>query len=113
MVQCKIYFFSFLRVSILMDEEYLSGAVQPVCSSISDQHSVLLVCEGHGDQILSVLRAFRDKGMLFDFCIHVQDEILPCHRCVLAACSDFFRQERSAEPVNRNILQSVNSDFLS
>ncbi|KAF4085658.1 hypothetical protein AMELA_G00097980 [Ameiurus melas] len=74
-----------------MDEECVSGADQSVFNSISEQRSVLLVCEGHGDQILSVLRTFREKGMLFDFHIHVQDEILPCHRCVLAACSDFFR----------------------
>ncbi|KAB5550154.1 hypothetical protein PHYPO_G00050560 [Pangasianodon hypophthalmus] len=76
---------------MLMDEECVSGAVRPICNSGSEPSSVLLVCEGHGDQILSVLRAFRDKGTLFDFRIHVQDEILPCHRCVLAACSDFFR----------------------
>ncbi|KAI5625401.1 kelch repeat and BTB domain-containing protein 3, partial [Silurus asotus] len=71
----------------LMDEKCVLSPVRP----LSDQHSVLLVCEGHGDHILSVLRTFRSKGMLFDFYIHVEDEILPCHRCVLAACSDFFR----------------------
>lgn len=91
-----------------MDEKCVSGADQSVCTGVSEQRSVLLVCEDHGDQILSVLRAFRDKGMLFDFHIHVQGEVLPCHRCVLAACSDFFRLETSAEPVCKN----VNRDYL-
>lgn len=83
---------------MLMDEKCMSGKVRTVCNKVSEQRSVLLVCEGHGDQILSVLRAFRAKGMLFDFHINVQDKILPCHSCVLAACSDFFRLETSAEP---------------
>lgn len=74
-----------------MDEEFVSGVACPVSNSISEQRSMLLVSEGHGDQILKVLRTFRDKGMLFDFHIQVQGEILPCHRCVLAACSDFFK----------------------
>lgn len=78
-----------------MDEECESGADQVVCNGDSERRSVLLVCEGHGDQILSVLRAFRDKGTLFDYHIRIQDEILPCHRCILAACSDFFRLETS------------------
>ncbi|XP_060744319.1 kelch repeat and BTB domain-containing protein 3 isoform X1 [Tachysurus vachellii] len=76
---------------MLMDEEFVSGVARPVSNSISEQRSMLLVSEGHGDQILKVLRTFRDKGMLFDFHIQVQGEILPCHRCVLAACSDFFK----------------------
>lgn len=95
-----------------MAEECVSGAVRKTCMSggISEKRAVLLVCEGHGDQILSILRAFRDKGMLFDFHIHVQDEILPCHRCVLAACSDFFRLETFAEPVNRNL--TISRSFI-
>ncbi|KAK3531875.1 hypothetical protein QTP70_033963, partial [Hemibagrus guttatus] len=78
-------------VYMLMDEECVSGVVRPVSNSISEQRSVLLVSEDHGDKLLNVLRTFRDKGMLFDFQIQVQGEILPCHRCVLAACSDFFK----------------------
>ncbi|KAF5888447.1 kelch repeat and BTB domain-containing protein 3, partial [Clarias magur] len=77
-------------VSMLMDDECVSGSVRSECNSSSEQRSVLLVCEGHADQILKVLRSFRDKGTLFDFHIRVQDEVVPCHRCVLAACSDFF-----------------------
>ncbi|XP_015268369.1 PREDICTED: kelch repeat and BTB domain-containing protein 3 [Gekko japonicus] len=50
-----------------------------------------LVAEGHGQEILKVLQSFRDQNIFFDFKILVKDEIIPCHRCVLAASSDFFR----------------------
>ncbi|KAM9318660.1 kelch repeat and BTB domain-containing protein 3 [Pholidichthys leucotaenia] len=49
------------------------------------------VSELHGLQLLAVLRSFREGGLLFDFTIRVQEHSFPCHRCVLAACSDFFR----------------------
>ncbi|XP_066536772.1 kelch repeat and BTB domain-containing protein 3 [Hoplias malabaricus] len=62
-----------------------------VCNGVPERRCLLLVSEAHGQQILSVLRSFRDRGVLFDFRICVQNETLPCHRCVLAACSDFFR----------------------
>nr|XP_061797700.1 kelch repeat and BTB domain-containing protein 3 [Nerophis lumbriciformis] len=52
---------------------------------------LLQVSNSHGIQLLGVLRSFREQGLLFDFTIKVQDHIFPCHRCVLAACSDFFR----------------------
>lgn len=52
---------------------------------------MVVVSEAHGQQILSVLRGFRERGLLFDFSITVKEETFPCHRCVLAACSDFFR----------------------
>uniref|UniRef100_A0A3B1JPF5 Kelch repeat and BTB domain containing 3 n=1 Tax=Astyanax mexicanus TaxID=7994 RepID=A0A3B1JPF5_ASTMX len=62
-----------------------------VCNGVPERRSVVLVSEAHGQQILSVLRGFRSRGVLFDFSICIQNETLPCHRCVLAACSDFFR----------------------
>ncbi|XP_067102951.1 kelch repeat and BTB domain-containing protein 3 [Osmerus mordax] len=52
---------------------------------------MLRLSEAHGQQLLSVLRSFRERGLLFDFTIRVQDQSFPCHRCVLAASSDFFR----------------------
>ncbi|XP_041919610.1 kelch repeat and BTB domain-containing protein 3 isoform X2 [Alosa sapidissima] len=62
-----------------------------LCNGVSDRRSMVVVSEAHGQQILSVLRGFRERGLLFDFSITVRDETFPCHRCVLAACSDFFR----------------------
>jgi len=56
-----------------------------------EARSVSLVCASHGQRVLGVLQDFRERGALFDFRIRVQGETLPCHRCVLAACSDFFR----------------------
>ncbi|TRY58047.1 hypothetical protein DNTS_022700 [Danionella cerebrum] len=49
------------------------------------------VDESLGQQVLRVLRSFREKSVMFDFSIHVENETLQCHRCVLAAVSDFFR----------------------
>ncbi|KAK7171342.1 hypothetical protein R3I93_003828 [Phoxinus phoxinus] len=56
-----------------------------------EARSVSLVCASHGQRVLGVLQDFRERCALFDFRILVQEESLPCHRCVLAACSDFFR----------------------
>ncbi|XP_030055228.1 kelch repeat and BTB domain-containing protein 3 [Microcaecilia unicolor] len=67
------------------DKSMCSGSSGP------QKNSICLVTEGHGQQILNVLQSFRDQNMFFDFNIIVRDEIIPCHRCVLAACSDFFR----------------------
>ncbi|XP_066442392.1 kelch repeat and BTB domain-containing protein 3 [Eleutherodactylus coqui] len=53
--------------------------------------SVNLVAKNHGQKILTVLQNFREQNMFFDFSIIVRDESIPCHRCVLAANSDFFR----------------------
>ncbi|XP_073719271.1 kelch repeat and BTB domain-containing protein 3-like isoform X1 [Misgurnus anguillicaudatus] len=61
------------------------------CNGLSEPRSVFLRSETHGQQLISVLQTFREREMLFDFNIRVQDETLSCHRCVLAACSDFFR----------------------
>ncbi|XP_035183373.1 kelch repeat and BTB domain-containing protein 3 [Oxyura jamaicensis] len=70
--------------------DYIS---RPICNGISVPESKInsLVAEGHGQQILKVLQKFREQNTFFDFKIIVKDEIIPCHRCVLAACSDFFR----------------------
>nr|XP_060627000.1 kelch repeat and BTB domain-containing protein 3 [Anolis sagrei ordinatus]XP_060627001.1 kelch repeat and BTB domain-containing protein 3 [Anolis sagrei ordinatus]XP_060627002.1 kelch repeat and BTB domain-containing protein 3 [Anolis sagrei ordinatus] len=64
----------------------------PTCNGISSEKKTsFLVDEGHGQQILSVLQSFREQNIFYDFKILVKDEVIPCHRCVLAACSDFFR----------------------
>uniref|UniRef100_A0A8D0BWM3 Kelch repeat and BTB domain containing 3 n=1 Tax=Salvator merianae TaxID=96440 RepID=A0A8D0BWM3_SALMN len=75
-----------------MDNKYNSTNT-PACNGISgcEKKTSSLVAEGHGQQILSVLQSFRDQNIFFDFKIVVKDEVIPCHRCVLAACSDFFR----------------------
>lgn len=62
------------------------------CNGISSEKiNDFLVSEDHGQKILSVLQNFREQNVFYDFKIIVRDEIIPCHRCVLAACSDFFR----------------------
>ncbi|XP_029302253.1 kelch repeat and BTB domain-containing protein 3 [Cottoperca gobio] len=61
------------------------------CNGAQEPQTLLRVPESHGLQLLSVLRSFRDQGLLIDFTIKVQEHTFPCHRCVLAACSDFFR----------------------
>ncbi|XP_004709049.1 kelch repeat and BTB domain-containing protein 3 [Echinops telfairi] len=57
----------------------------------SKTKSNFLVSEDHGQKILSTLQTFREQNVFYDFNLIVKDEIIPCHRCVLAACSDFFR----------------------
>lgn len=62
------------------------------CNGIpSEKINSFLVAEDHGQKILSVLQNFREQNVFYDFKIIMKDEIIPCHRCVLAACSDFFR----------------------
>ncbi|XP_066476640.1 kelch repeat and BTB domain-containing protein 3 [Tiliqua scincoides] len=75
-----------------MDNPHNSNS-NPTCNRISAPTKKInsLVAEGHGQQILNVLQSFREQNIFFDFKIVVKDEIIPCHRCVLAACSDFFR----------------------
>ncbi|KAJ3591042.1 hypothetical protein NHX12_008989 [Muraenolepis orangiensis] len=60
-------------------------------NGIPERRTLLRASESHGLQLLSVLRSFRQRGLLFDFTIKVQEHTFPCHQCVLAACSDFFR----------------------
>ncbi|XP_071990321.1 kelch repeat and BTB domain-containing protein 3 [Engystomops pustulosus] len=57
----------------------------------AEKKSVSLVADSHGQQILTVLQNFREQNIFFDFNIIVKEESIPCHRCVLAASSDFFR----------------------
>ncbi|KAG8536358.1 hypothetical protein GDO81_026528 [Engystomops pustulosus] len=57
----------------------------------AEKKSVSLVADSHGQQILTVLQNFREQNVFFDFNIIVKEESIPCHRCVLAASSDFFR----------------------
>uniref|UniRef100_A0A9L0IFJ7 Kelch repeat and BTB domain containing 3 n=1 Tax=Equus asinus TaxID=9793 RepID=A0A9L0IFJ7_EQUAS len=62
------------------------------CNGIpSEKKNSFLVSEDHGQKILSVLQNFREQNVFYDFKIIMKDETIPCHRCVLAACSDFFR----------------------
>jgi kelch repeat/BTB domain-containing protein 3 len=62
------------------------------CNGISsEKRNNFLVSEDHGQKILSILQSFREQNVFYDFKIILNDEIIPCHRCVLAACSDFFR----------------------
>ncbi|XP_072318005.1 kelch repeat and BTB domain-containing protein 3 [Eucyclogobius newberryi] len=63
----------------------------PGCNGDPEHRTLLNVSQSQGVQLLSVLRSFRQQGLLFDFTINVQDQSFPCHRCVLAAASDFFR----------------------
>ena len=61
------------------------------CNGVLERRNLLRLPESHGLQLLSVLRSFREHGLMFDFTIKVQGHSFPSHRCVLAACSDFFR----------------------
>ncbi|KAJ8410810.1 hypothetical protein AAFF_G00187670 [Aldrovandia affinis] len=74
-----------------MDRQFEGVFNGAACNGTLERRSMVLVSEAHGQQILSVLRGFRERNLLFDFSILVQGETIPCHRCVLAACSDFFR----------------------
>ncbi|XP_016532409.1 kelch repeat and BTB domain-containing protein 3 isoform X2 [Poecilia formosa] len=65
--------------------------ITPECNGAQERRTQLRVAESQGLQLLAVLRSFRERGLLFDFTIVVQEHEFPCHRCVLAACSDFFR----------------------
>ncbi|CAG6004473.1 unnamed protein product [Menidia menidia] len=60
-------------------------------NGVPERRTLLRVSESHGLQLLGVLKSFREQGLLFDFTVNVQEHSFPCHRCVLAACSDFFR----------------------
>ncbi|CAG00911.1 unnamed protein product, partial [Tetraodon nigroviridis] len=61
------------------------------CQVIPERQSLLQTGESHGLQLLTALRSFRERSLMFDFTIIVAGHAFPCHRCVLAACSDFFR----------------------
>ncbi|XP_054650015.1 kelch repeat and BTB domain-containing protein 3 isoform X1 [Dunckerocampus dactyliophorus] len=72
------------------------------CSNVPERHTLLQVSDSHGLQLLAVLRSFRERGLLFDFTIKVQERSFPCHRCVLSACSDFFRAMFEADMRERD-----------
>lgn len=61
------------------------------CHVTPERQSLLQTVESHGQQLLTALRSFRERSLMFDFTINVAGHTFPCHRCVLAACSDFFR----------------------
>ncbi|XP_059175125.1 kelch-like protein 8 [Physella acuta] len=42
-------------------------------------------------QIVQSLENVWAENILFDFAVRVHDEIIQCHRLILAACSDFFK----------------------
>lgn len=61
------------------------------CDGVPERRTLLRTSESQGLQLLGVLQSFREQGLLFDFTLKVQEHSFSCHRCVLAACSDFFR----------------------
>ncbi|XP_068173487.1 kelch repeat and BTB domain-containing protein 3 [Antennarius striatus] len=63
----------------------------PQSDGLPENRTLLRMSESHGLQLLGVLKSFRERSLMFDFTIMVQGRSYPCHRCVLAACSDFFR----------------------
>ncbi|XP_065534740.1 kelch repeat and BTB domain-containing protein 3 isoform X2 [Lathamus discolor] len=89
-VSCRCWLQEQIEETMANQRDYIS---RPICNGISVPENKInsLVAEGHGQQILKVLQKFREQNIFFDFKILVKDEIIPCHRCVLAACSDFFR----------------------
>lgn len=66
------------------------------CPGPPERQTLLRTAESHGLQLLAVLRSFRECGLMFDFTINVAGHTFPCHRCVLAASSDFFRYSASS-----------------
>ncbi|KAF7481772.1 kelch repeat and BTB domain-containing protein 3 [Marmota monax] len=78
-------------MELAMDNSY-DFNIRSSCNGIpSEKKNNFLVSEDHGQKILSILQNFREQNVFYDFKIIMKDEIIPCHRCVLAACSDFFR----------------------
>ncbi|XP_032878577.1 kelch repeat and BTB domain-containing protein 3 [Amblyraja radiata] len=69
----------------------MDSVSRAVCNGATEKKNVSLLAETHGKQVLNVLQNFREQNVFFDFTIFVKGEKFPCHRCILAACSDFFR----------------------
>ena len=44
----------------------------------------------HGKGMLRTLNELRRQGLLCDATLMVEDKPFPVHRCILAACSDYF-----------------------
>lgn len=74
-----------------MDKSYNLNEQSSWNGISSEKKKNFLASEDHGQKILSVLQSFREQNVFYDFKIIMKEEIIPCHRCVLAACSDFFR----------------------
>ncbi|XP_056467313.1 kelch repeat and BTB domain-containing protein 3-like [Gadus chalcogrammus] len=72
------------------------------CNVIPECRTLLRASESHGLQLLNLVRSFRERGLLFDFTLKAQEHTFPCHRCVLAACSDFFRAMFEVDMHERN-----------
>ncbi|MGH0140474.1 UNVERIFIED_CONTAM: hypothetical protein FKN15_071989 [Acipenser sinensis] len=113
MALCPHFAASDHLVNMLMaDMENMCDPIRrAVCNGVAENNTVVLVVEDHGRQILNILQNFREENLFFDFRILVKDETILCHRCVLAACSDFFRamfavnmRERDAGSVTMNNL---------
>ncbi|KAK1786158.1 hypothetical protein P4O66_017872 [Electrophorus voltai] len=81
---------------IAMDdaEKPASAGRRAVRNGVPERRAAVLVSEAHGQQILSVLRGFRDRGVLFDFSIRVENDTLPCHRCILVTFNRIFLRFR-------------------
>ncbi|CAL1570310.1 unnamed protein product [Knipowitschia caucasica] len=73
------------------DTTHFNPGITPESNGEPERRTLLNVSQSLGVQLLSVLRSFRQQGLSFDFTINAQDQSFPCHRCVLAASSDFFR----------------------
>uniref|UniRef100_A0A8D2DJU5 Kelch repeat and BTB domain containing 3 n=1 Tax=Sciurus vulgaris TaxID=55149 RepID=A0A8D2DJU5_SCIVU len=78
-------------MELAMDKSYDFNERRSCNGIPSEKKNSYLVSEDHGQKILSILQNFREQNVFYDFKIIMKDEIIPCHRCVLAACSDFFR----------------------
>uniref|UniRef100_A0A673TE52 Kelch repeat and BTB domain containing 3 n=1 Tax=Suricata suricatta TaxID=37032 RepID=A0A673TE52_SURSU len=76
---------------LAMDNSYHLNQRNSYNGLPSEKKNNFLVSEDHGQKILTVLQNFREQNVFYDFKIIMKDETIPCHRCVLAACSDFFR----------------------
>lgn len=79
----------------------------PQCNGVPECRTLLRMSESHGLQLLGVLRSFRERGLMFDFTIHVQTQTFPCHRCVLAACSDFFKYLSIYQSLSLSVYPSI------
>ncbi|XP_048388537.1 kelch repeat and BTB domain-containing protein 3 [Stegostoma tigrinum] len=60
-------------------------------NGMTERRLIFIRSENHGEQVLNTLQDFWEQNMFFDFTIFVKEEKFQCHRCILAACSDFFR----------------------
>lgn len=90
-----------------------SSSGPPPCNGAPEHRTLLRTSESHGLQLLTMLRSFRERGLMSDFTIKVQGQTLPCHRCVLAACSDFFRYISSSLRLELSEIPSLGGRILT